>query len=377
MSASAEVRVPGPRIPWGRVAAWYAATRILILLIAQLALLGVAKGPHFTGNPNVLEAFIRWDAGWYMGIARDGYTYHPAAQCSVVFLPLYPLLLKAAWYLVGNYAVAGALVANACLIGLCGLLWRFARALLGSEAAANDTVLLLLLSPVTFFFSSIYSESLFLLTMLATMWAAWRRNWIVAGVCGYLAGLTRSVGFLLVIPLLVEWIQQGNLGGSEPAWRRLGRLAACLLPGAGLATYFGYLGVKFGDPLAYVHVQNYWFQKFTWPSETFHNTYANLAPFYGWWFTLALAAGGVAIGIGLKLRLPASQLTLAVVFTIFYICKNHLDSLPRYLSIIYPFYFAQALALQRWPWTGKWIWSLNAVFLTISTILFVTGFYFS
>ena len=30
-----------------------------------------------------------------------------------------------------------------------------------------------------------------------------------------------------------------------------------------------------------------------------------------------------------------------------------------------------------WPWTSKWIWSLNAVFLTLSTILFVTGFYFS
>ncbi|HNC23635.1 MAG TPA: mannosyltransferase family protein [Opitutaceae bacterium] len=376
MNSPATTRVAGLRIPWGRIAAWFVATRLLILLIAQLALLGVAKGPHFTGNPNVLEAFIRWDAGWYMGIARDGYTYNPAAQCSVVFLPLYPLLLKVVWYAVGNYAVAGALVANAALLGLCGLLWRFARELLGSESAAHDAVLLLLLSPVTFFFSSIYSESLFLFAMLATMWSAHRRNWIGVAVAGYLAGLTRSVGFLLVIPLAVEWIQQGNLGGTEPAGRRWGRLAACLMPGAGLATYFAYLGVKFGDPLAYVHVQNYWFQKFTWPTETFHNTYANLAPFYGWWFTLALVAGVIALGLGWR-RLPAAQRTLAVTFTVFYLCKNHLDSLPRYLSIVYPFYLAQAAALQRWPWTGKWIWSLNAVFLTLSTILFVTGFYFS
>lgn len=377
MSTPAVARVAGPRIPWGRIAAWFVATRILILLVAQLALLGVAKGPHFTGSPNALEAFIRWDAGWYMGIARDGYTYNPAAQCSVVFLPLYPLLLKAVWLVVGNYAVAGALVANACLVGLCGLLWRCARELLGSEAAAHDAVLLLLLSPVTFFFSSIYSESLFLLLMLATMWSASRRNWLAAAVCGYLASLTRSVGFLLVIPLVVEWLQQGNLGGAEPAGRRWGRLVACLMPGAGLATYFGYLGVKFGDPLAYVHVQNYWFQKFTWPTETFHNTYANLAPFYGWWFTLALAAGIVAIGLGWKLRLPAPLLALAVTFTGFYVCKNHLDSLPRYLSVVYPLYLAQAAALKRWPWTAKWIWSLNAVFLTLSTVLFVTGFYFS
>jgi len=37
----------------------------------------------------------RWDAGWYLEIARDGYRYEPGVPSNAAFFPLYPLLIRA------------------------------------------------------------------------------------------------------------------------------------------------------------------------------------------------------------------------------------------------------------------------------------------
>jgi hypothetical protein len=37
----------------------------------------------------------RWDAGWYVEIARDGYRYEPGVPSNAAFFPLYPLLIRA------------------------------------------------------------------------------------------------------------------------------------------------------------------------------------------------------------------------------------------------------------------------------------------
>ncbi|MDB6095424.1 MAG: hypothetical protein JWM32_2986 [Verrucomicrobia bacterium] len=365
------------RIPWIKIACWFVLSRLLILFVAQLALLGVAKGQFFHEPTSLLESFVRWDVGWYSGISQVGYTYNPNAGSSVAFLPLFPILMKPVTMLVGNSVLAGVLVANTCLLLAAGLLWRLAREVSTKAQVADDTVAFLLLSPVGFFFSSAFSESLFLLCLLGSVRFAMHRNWLMAGLCGYLAAVTRAVGVMIVIPLVWEWIRQGNYRSGRPLTRRVVEFIACGLPGVGLASYFAYLYFKFGDFMAYFHTQQFWYAGLNWPTVSFHNTYANTLPFYGWWFTFAFVAAIAGIVVGWKLKVPSLHLVLACAFTGIYICKGHLDSLPRYLSVVYPFYLVEALAVQRWPSTAKWLWTANGLFLALSTVLFVTGFYFS
>src|SRR5437868_7228260 len=47
-----------------------------------------------TSHPWV-NMLSRWDAGWYVEIARDGYRYEPGSPSNVAFFPLYPLLIRA------------------------------------------------------------------------------------------------------------------------------------------------------------------------------------------------------------------------------------------------------------------------------------------
>lgn len=363
----------GDRIPWKRILGWFVLSRVLILAIAKLALLGVAKGEHFGGNETLLGSFQRWDASWYMGIARDGYTYIPHAQSSVVFFPFYPALMKLTALVVGSYPLAGMLIANLSLLGACGLLWRIACHELGTVETADHSVALLLLCPVSFFFSCIYSESLFLLCALGCVHLTLRRQWLLAGICGYLAAMTRIVGFLLVIPMLCEWIRHCR---AEPR-RNFGPLLACALPAAGTLSFFAYLWVRFGDFLLYFHTQVYWYQGLTWPTNTFYNTFHSLAPFYGPWFSFFALVAVTTVALGFKLRLSATHVLTAVGFTAVYISKNHLDSLPRYVAVIYPVYLVEALVLQKWPAAARWIWAVNGMLLCLSVTLFVTGFYFS
>ena len=47
-----------------------------------------------TSHPWV-NMLSRWDAGWYVEIARDGYLYEPGVPSNAAFFPLYPLLIRA------------------------------------------------------------------------------------------------------------------------------------------------------------------------------------------------------------------------------------------------------------------------------------------
>ena len=53
-----------------------------------------------------------------------------------------------------------------------------------SESEARRTILYLMMFPAAFFFFAPYSESLFLLFIVASFWGARRKKWAVAGFAG-------------------------------------------------------------------------------------------------------------------------------------------------------------------------------------------------
>lgn len=180
---------------------------------------------------NVLGApAVRWDSIHYLNIAQHGY---PNAT-ETVFYPLYPLLMRVVGFVVGSDAAAGVAISVGALIVGLTLLHRLTELELGRRAA-DVTVLLLAFAPLSFFFSAVYTESLFLALSVGSVYAARRGRWRLACGLGALAAATRVTGVGLVIPLGLMHLKERG------ADRRLAWLAA--VP-AGLVAYLGFTAVR-------------------------------------------------------------------------------------------------------------------------------------
>src|SRR5262245_3965494 len=241
----------GGRRALSRVVAAFLLTRLILYVAAAIAIRLVPAAPGqrtqaFLGKNLSLAAWARWDAGWYLSIAERGYWYDPQGPSSVAFFPLLPLLMRGLGALTGNYAAAGLLIANLAALAAVLALWRWVSTEAG-PAAAERAALWLLVYPFSFYFHSIYAESLFFLLVTLTLHASARGQRLAAGLCAGLAAVTRPMGVLLA-PALAWGLWQERRAGRRICPRDV---IAVLLPVAGLGAYMGYLWVAFGDPLAF------------------------------------------------------------------------------------------------------------------------------
>lgn len=152
----------------------------------------------------LLGVWQRFDTNWYLKIAQRGYA---GDDGSTVYLPLYPLLIRALGAASGgNDLLAALLLANVACVVAFYFLYRLTDELFGA-AAARRALIYLALFPTAFFFLAAYTESLFLLFALASIFFARREWWWLAGGCGALAALTRLQGVLLIVPLAyLAWV---------------------------------------------------------------------------------------------------------------------------------------------------------------------------
>lgn len=141
---------------------------------------------------------VRWDSLWYLAIANHGYS----SKASAGFFPVYPLLMRGLSYVTGSTLVAGVVISWVAFAVSLVLLHRLTELELG-RSAADTAVLLLALAPLSFFFTAVYTESLFLALALGATYAARRDKWLLAGMLGTLAAVTRITGVLLVVMVLL------------------------------------------------------------------------------------------------------------------------------------------------------------------------------
>ncbi|HKR98027.1 MAG TPA: hypothetical protein VJU79_00805, partial [Candidatus Dormibacteraeota bacterium] len=135
-------RAPAGRDAWRLVVAPLVVSRLLWLVVAI-----VVVGTTLGGTPLIAglrSTLLQWDAISYVDIAKHGYPsaldYHDA------FLPGYPLLLRAASWIVRDEVLAGWLLGVACE---AVALWYIARLVLAERdrAAARFAVWLVALAP--------------------------------------------------------------------------------------------------------------------------------------------------------------------------------------------------------------------------------------
>jgi len=226
----------------------FLATRIPLFIVAYFSRLyvhGHLKSPW--------DLAVHWDATYYLNIAASGYDLSHTEYSTANFFPLYPFFINVFRRMCSNNVVSGVIVSNVALIAALCLLYRFVQERWGQETARR-AVLLISIAPASFFFSAIYTESLFLVLSLAFFIFILNRRWLLAGICGSLAAMTRSVGLLLL--LVAGWEYLRNVRFEA---RRARRDVAWLLlipAGAGLFSFILY--AQTGDMFANLTASRAW-----------------------------------------------------------------------------------------------------------------------
>jgi hypothetical protein len=352
----------------------FLATRAFILLIGYLSTLVVPKEQWFHDPQNLRDLFFNWDAGWYHAIVKEGYQYTPGQESNVAFFPLFPLLVRLLALTGLDVKIAGYLIANVSLFLACAYFYRLLRLDDHDDEFAARAVWYLLVAPVSFFFSSFYTEGLFLLLVVAAFYHARRSTWWAASLCACLASATRSVGVLLAVPLLLEY-----LGVDHGRWRpQLRRIRADvlylgLIP-LGLLAYMAYLQVAFGDALAFSRATATWHRTFVPLTTTFGQLHI-YAPFYQFLFLGAVGMSLVLLAVLVYRRVRLSYTVFTAMLIFLYLSSNILDSIPRYLAVLFPLYIGLACVSER---SARWhdiITLASVMFLTLSTILFTNGYW--
>ena len=348
----------------------------------------------------LISPFARWDSAWYLAVAKWGYApqtsgvpLSPSSNLARMnFFPFYPGLIHVLGWVTRSDLIAGILISLVAFAVALLLLYKLV-ALDFSEEVAAATVTLMAFCPMAFFFSAVYTESLFLALSLGSIYAARRDRWVWAGVLGGLAAFTRVEGLVLLVPLaMILWPQR-----RRPPLRS----AAVLLVPVGLLAYLSYLGIKYGDftapfrtqSLFWMHTRTYPFgavvkgaidaakgvrqliqgpvQPYRVPLYAGGVSFSATQDIYNFLFLLLIA---YAFFRGLR-RLPPAYsaytlLSLALPLSD-PVVQSPLGSIPRYAMVAFPLFIWGADVVVRRRWTVQAV-AISAVLLGLFTAEFAS-----
>lgn len=267
--------------------------------------------------------WANFDGVHYLSIAKNGYF-----QFEQAFFPLYPLLIR--WLgklLGGNFVFAGLLISNISLFFILVIFWKLLKKIKIKEETIKWTLAFLLFFPTSFYFGSIYTESLFMLLVFLTFFTTALYSTVVFAS---LASATKLVGAFLLAPI-------------------------------GLFAYMVYLWRTYGDPLMFIHAQPAFganrsggeiilLPQVLWRYFKIFTTvsYDN----YDFWIALIevifLISVLVLLWIAWRKNLPKSWILFSLAAVIAPTLTGTLSSMPRYVLIAFPIYVVLAKFSRKW-----------------------------
>lgn len=352
--ASPTTAQPGPAQPVSTprgalraVLGVYARSRMLTLVVAMIAGMGVGVGP--------LAILNRWDAGWFLRVVEDGYPHHvPTAAGEVVestlaFFPLFPLLIKVLAFLTPlSNALAGVAIAVGAGAVTAVVVHRLALRLTGDPDRAMRAVTLWAFFPGSMVLSMPYSEGVMVALAALCLVALLDERWWTAGLCAALASFSRASALALVAVCLWQALIVCRRD------RSLTPLVAPLLAPLGTVAYFLFLWHHTGDPLTYLHAESAWNSglhsfgepafKMAW--EFARAPFASAMPATA---TLSLVFAAITGVILLRRRWP-SVLSVYTLTVLIISVLTRTDGLrPRDILTAFPLFLATADVIdERW-----------------------------
>ncbi len=164
--------------------------------------------------PSWLAQWKQWDATGYNHMIQGGYKYmmEDGEYVTLVFFPLYSFAGRILNIFINNTQLSAIITSTLCYAFACCFLYKLVIIDYG-KSVARKAVLYISISPFGFYFGAMLTESMFFLTTVATFYFIRKHNWIMVGVCGALAALSRISGVVVIFPAVVEFIEHYKLFG--------------------------------------------------------------------------------------------------------------------------------------------------------------------
>jgi Gpi18-like mannosyltransferase len=254
------------RLPLLTITSLFLATRLLFFAITYIAYI-LLTAPKESETPVNTQAFFNsWnhlDASHYLTIAQFGYT----KLGDFAFFPLFPLLIRALAYPLGNqdFLLIGTIISNLAFFGVLCVAYLVAMGMIekNEEQVARRTLLYLSIFPTAFFFFAAYNESLFLLFTLSAFLALRYQRWWLAGLLGMLSAFTSFLGIVLLVPFAYELWKNRTTAFSD-TWRAIVATTPILLVPLAIVLYALYCWYETGNPFIFAAVQSHASNPFSW-----------------------------------------------------------------------------------------------------------------
>jgi hypothetical protein len=213
----------------------------------------------------------RWDTGWYLSIATEGYLYYPGAapdfQQNIAFFPAFPMSVRYLSVVLGRQPLwTGVGISIVAFYFALTYFLRLSRDLLKDEEQSVTAVMLLASYPFAVFFSAAYTEGLFLLTLMGAVYHFHKQQLWRAAIWGFVCGLTRPNGAFLSIVLglmavapMWDAARWRPILPPPPGWGAIARrVLAAASPGLGMLVFSAYIYRLTGNPFMWT------FQNVAW-----------------------------------------------------------------------------------------------------------------
>ncbi|HSD98895.1 MAG TPA: hypothetical protein VLB73_04345 [Patescibacteria group bacterium] len=162
--------------------------------------------PNFIYPPkasiSLATAYKTWDAQHYLFLSEKWYQKN---EDSDAFPPLFPFTIFVATLITRSSFISGLLLSNIFSFIAFYLFYVFVKKQY-SEKIAYRSLLFLLAFPTAFYFSLIYTESIFLLIVIIFFMYLQQKKLFLAAVAAFFLPMSRLIGIAISIPFLFSYI---------------------------------------------------------------------------------------------------------------------------------------------------------------------------
>jgi len=274
-----------------------------------------------------IRVWQRWDSNFYQSILEKGYKEFAEGVYDTAFFPLYPFLGKIVNVLVGNAPVSLLIISNLSLFLAMYYMFNIVKEDYG-EAIAKKSVWFLLAYPFAFFFTGIYTESLFLALLTGSVYYMRKNNIFMLSLFSFLLPLSRAVG-VVVIPVVFYYLYKKHL---------LKNFFVLILPMLALIGYYLYsahVGQTFSES-SFLGWKRYY--TFPWTTIIKHFeriTSGDFSVIFIYNLVLSFVFLGTIVW-SIKEGMKLEYIIIMLVLVFMPLCSNQLKSFVRYSVVVFP-----------------------------------------
>jgi Gpi18-like mannosyltransferase len=327
---------------------------------------------------DIISLWNRWDAPHFVDIAKNGYTDVGEGRYFIVFLPLYPFLIRLLASVIGNYEVSALLISNIASLFAGVYLYKLVK-IDCSHSTALKSVFYLSLFPTSYFLIAGYTESLFLFLTIGCFFYVRKGNWLPAGVMGMLASATRLTGLVLVPSLVYEFLSQKSKTKSRNV---MNAFFLCMIS-FGFISYLVLNYLVYGSAFAFLEIQReHWSKHLAPPWEGLLGALWVIfwrdpvqKVFVGVAEVLFGLFGLFCISYAFIIKLRPSYTIYMLLTWLAVASTSYWLSMPRYLLSMFPIFILFAVIADKREELHYVMTTAFLLFFSLFLILFTQGYW--